>query len=499
MSDNLSQLKQHINRLLAKEKRPLYLELDFALRVVDAHGDGQHFGLPPLAEGVALDDALAILSSADHDSARPLGWAFVELPTGAICHIHALPQKSGWSVALLDAQAEHAARQQRQQAAHDLALLRDERERLIDELDKANRLKGEFIARMSHEFRTPLAAVIGYSDELRELRQNDKEVISHLSAVGRGAHYLLNLVENLLDHASIENNTLSIKPSGCDLHELSDEIELLLRPVARQKQLALAWWFDGNIPSRVWVDGTRLKQILINLVGNAIKFTRSGGVNVEFDWHDNRLDISVEDTGPGIPPADAQVIFQPFNQGGTDRHAKGAGLGLAISQTLIREMGGDIALKCGDSQGARFEFSVDAPAVRNSQGTDTRVLSGLDIVIADDDPDMRELLKLFLSAAGCRVHATHSGTEAMELAKRIKPRFVVLDINLDDGDGSAIAHRLRENGFRGRIVALSGNDSQEQGEQAFRQFDAFWRKPVSRWQLLDGLADLLGEGKASPR
>ncbi|MCB1773270.1 MAG: response regulator [Gammaproteobacteria bacterium] len=492
MSDAIEMIRMHVGRQLATRVRPLYLAVDDDLRLLKTKGNEEAFGMQGLGNGTGLDDRLPFLLTAEHRPGNLLEWSFVELPNGTVCHVHALALEPGWAVALLDASEEHDARQQRQQVAHELLLLRNERERLITELEEANRLKGEFIARMSHEFRTPLASVIGYSDELRELRRNDTEVQHHLAAVGRGARHLLNLVENLLDQASIEVDRLSINASGCDLQELSDDVEQLLRPVARQKQLSLAWWFDGSIPGRVWLDATRLKQVLTNLVGNAIKFTRSGSVNVEFNWSDDRLHVSVEDTGPGIAESDMAHIFEPFHQSKAQAHGKGAGLGLAISRTLIEAMGGEITLQSQEGRGTRFDFSILAKAVGNSRATASSMLLGRDIVLADDDTDMRDLLRLYLSAAGCKVHALKDAADVSTTVRKVQPAVVLLDLDLGDQDGTEIASALRGSGYRGRIVALSGSRTGPIGENSGTDpFDARWSKPISRGELLAGLAELI--------
>lgn len=492
MTDGLQSLSRYVNRVLTEQTRPLLIEVDDDLRLVQARGDGGRYGFGNLEPGIPMDQPLAILATADPADKAPQTWRFVELPGSGVCHIHVLRLPHGWGVALLDASAEHAQQQVRQQSAHELQLLRDERERLISELEQANRLKSEFIARMSHEFRTPLTSVIGYSDQLREIRADDKEAQRHLDAVGRGARYLLNLVENLLDQARIEVDQLSLNPGGCDLHEISDEIEQLLRPVARQKQLSLAWWFDAEIPPRLWLDATRLKQIMINLVGNAIKFTKQGGVSVEFGWRDGRLYVSVADTGPGIPDAEANAIFEPFRQGRDGRLSKGAGLGLAISQTLVRAMGGEIRLSSQKDKGSRFEFSVQASVVKGGRAADTATLDGRTVVLADDDSDLLELLRLYLSSAGLRVETSQDAQGARDAVRRSSPDIVLLDLNLGSDDGAALASRLRADGYRNPIVALSASSPADVADaSAASVFDARLTKPISRARLIEGLAELL--------
>ncbi len=492
MTDGLQSLTRHINHVLARQTRPLLLELDDALRLVQARGDGRRYGLGELRPGDPLEQRLPFLATAGRDRDTPLEWRFVELPDARISHVHVLRLAQGWAVALLDAATEHAEQQARQQAAHDLQLLRDERERLIGELDRANRLKGDFIARMSHEFRTPLTSVIGYSDQLREARAEDKEAVRHLDAIGRGARYLLNLVENLLDQARIEVDQLQLNPGGCDLHEMSDEIEQLLRPLAHHKQLSLAWWFDAEIPPRLWLDATRLKQVMLNLVGNAIKFTQQGGVSVEFGWREGELQISVSDTGPGIPGQELATIFEPFRQGADAGQGKGAGLGLAISQTLVRAMGGEITIATEMGKGSRFEFGIKARAVKGGRAADTRALSGKTVLLADDDADLLELLRLYLSSAGLRVHACTDPGEALQMVKRTRPDAALLDLNLGSADGATLAAQMRAAGFTGPIVLLSASPLEGNAMPvSAAPYDARWLKPISRARLLEGLAELV--------
>ena len=494
MSDDLGLVGKHVNRILAHETRPLFLVVDDDLVLRQWRGRGDRFGFTELAAGRSLHNELALLATLDPRDTTPRAWRFVQLPGAPVCHVHVIRVPGGWGIALLDAGTEHAEQQVRQQTAHELSLLRVERERLIAELEQANALKSNFIARMSHEFRTPLTSVMGYTDQLREIRPEDADVQRHLAAVMRGARHLLNLVENLLDQARIEIDQLRLNPGACELHELSDEVEQLLRPVATQKQLSLAWWFDGTIPPRVWLDATRLKQVLINLVGNAIKFTRQGGVSVEFDWQDGRLQVGVTDTGPGIAPDDAATIFEPFHQVGDIQQAKGAGLGLTISQSLVRAMGGEITLSSGKGEGARFTFEIDAPSVRGGRGGDSpSSLAGRRVLVADDDPDLLELLRLYLNAAGCRTETARDAAGALNAARHTSPDVVLLDLNLGDRKGTEVAGQLREGGFRKPIVILSatapGDDPQTAQEMA--AVDARWSKPITRAQLLEGLAALI--------
>ncbi len=493
MSDPIEQLAQHVNQLLSRQTHPLFLAVDEGLRLVSVRGDPAHFGLPSLEPGDDIGGHLPLLSTLDANSRAPQYWRFVELPGAPVCHVHLIRMPTGWGVALLDASVEHAEQQARQQSAHELLLLRDERERLLAELEQANRLKGEFIARMSHEFRTPLTSVIGYGEQLREQCDTDKMAMHHIGAVIRGGRYLLNLVENLLDQARVEIDQLQLNPGACDLHELSEETEQLLRPLAEQKRLSLAWWFDGEIPPRVWLDATRLQQILVNLVGNAIKFTREGGINVEFTWQQGRLAVAICDSGPGISDNQVATIFEPYQQASSSQRSKGAGLGLTISRALVRAMGGDIEVQSNPGGGSCFRFDIDADRVQPGGAQVADVLAGRKVLIADDDPDLLDLFSLYLRAAGCTVERASDAESTRLTARRFRPDIIILDLNLGDSLGTDVAAELRREGYRQRLALLSAaapaTTATDQGDTTF---DACWHKPIGRAQLLEGVAELLG-------
>ncbi|MCB1788884.1 MAG: response regulator [Gammaproteobacteria bacterium] len=488
MSEQLDRIARHVNRLLARQVRPLFIALDDKFRLHALRGDAEYFGYRHWRVGDPVGDRLPLLATLDPAKATPQVWRFVQLPDMPTCHVHLIALDDAWGVALLDATAEHTEQQQRQQIAHEMLLLRDERERLLTELDRANRLKGEFIARMSHEFRTPLAAVIGYGEQLRDSSE-DERTQQQAGAVLRSGRYLLNLVDNLLGQAQIDNERLHIDAAACDLGAACDEVEQLLRPLAEQKSLSFAWWFDGDIPTRVWLDATRLQQVLLNLVGNAIKFTESGNINVEFDWQEDRLHVSVADSGPGIAEHQQAHIFEPFHQGASAQHGKGAGLGLSISRALVTAMGGELELVSSGANGSRFAFSITAPAVRSGRRGDD-ALSGRKVLLADDDQDLLDLFALYLKAAGCAVHCVSDAAQVRVAARTFKPDAVVVDLNLGDRDGLTLARELRESGYRHGIAVLSASEagSVQRTEPAV---DAYWRKPIGRVQLLDGIAALI--------
>lgn len=492
MSGRLERLERQLGQALVARGQPLFLVLDAGHRLLEWRGDGHHYGLDPLHAGKPLADRLPVLAALDRSDAALQAWEYVALRGMPVCHINVLTLDDGWGVALVDASSEHHAQQQRQQLAHELLLLRAEREQLITRLERANALKSEFIAHMSHEFRTPLTAVLGYSEALREHRPDDAELQQHLAAVERGARHLMNLVENLLDQARVELDRLQLDPAPCDLRTVAEETAQMLAQAAQRKGLQLTIGFQEDVPGRVWLDPTRLRQVLFNLVGNAIKFTEQGRIAVEFAWRANRLLVRVEDTGVGIALDEAEQIFEPYRQGRNARRYKGAGLGLAISRALVRAMGGELRLVPSGAQGACFEFHVSAPPLAAGASARTDPLDGCKVVLADDDPDLLELLRLYLRDAGCVVETVADGCGVLAAVELVAPAAVLLDLRLGESDGAHLAAELRAAGYRGRIAILSASEPIDPDNPPGSQHvDAWWTKPIARAELLRRLAEIL--------
>jgi signal transduction histidine kinase len=361
----MDSLRAYVDELLLQRTRPFLLRLDAARRVAASSGDGAPYGLDKLSTGQSLVDDIPFLLGLEGPIQARQVIEFWETPSGGAAHVHILPMSGGLGLVFLDATEERNRQRRHQQAAHELALLQHQRERLVRELEQseaklaeANRLKGLFIARMSHEFRTPLCSILGYGDLLRENLQDHAAARQDLSAITRGANYLLNLVENLLDQARSDHEKLPLQPRSTTITDLIAELDQMFRPIAEQKHLELRWQRSPQLPERLWIDGLRLRQILINLLGNALKFTRSGSVTVALHWRDERLDVQIADTGPGIPEALQPNLFEPFHQGD---YSKGAGLGLSISRLIARRMGGELRLHQTSPDGTKLVLDIPAP------------------------------------------------------------------------------------------------------------------------------------------
>ena len=473
---------------------PFYLLVNDALELADAQGQAARYGFQDLHRGKDLSERLLFLVGMED---APLGQIttlpILDISDEMFAHVYILRLKNGWGMAFTDARREHAERLRYQQLANELALSQRELARKHAELEHAMQAKSLFIGRMSHEFRTPLSSILGFATLAQEDMGDAGRLHADLQAIKRGANYLLSLVDNLLDQSVLEHDRLHIRPVACDITRLVSELEELFQPTARQKGLSLAWWMSGDMPKRLWLDELRLRQVLVNLIGNAIKFTREGAVSVSLEWANDRLEVAIEDTGSGIPPQDLKRLFQPFSQGpAADRGQQGAGLGLGISRSIVQGMGGELTLDSQPGKGTRASFYVEAPA-RDRKSDEERTLVQRRILLLEDDPDTRELLMIFIKGAGARLSVARDADECEALVDQ-NPELIVVNL-LPEPHHRLLLRRLQQAGFRGPVVAVSAQDDEDLHRKIRRAgYAGLITKPIRRTELVSELATLLEEG-----
>ncbi len=348
------------------------------------------------------------------------------------------------------------------------------------EAEAANAAKSRFLAHMSHELRTPLGALIGYADLLeRDPDHPDRRAWAR--RLRRNSGHLLALLNDLLDLSKIEAGELHLEPAPASPLDLLADVEALMRPLARDKGLELEVELTGRAPDAVEVDALRLRQILINLVSNAIKFTDRGRVRVEARLVEPasgpRLRVAVTDTGIGIPAERLGEVFEPFTQvrePGAPRR-EGTGLGLTISSRLARLLGGTLTVASTPGQGSAFTLEVPvtlatgaaaAPPTgefsRSAWGGQDPDLAGRRLLVVDDHEANRELLRLLLERGGATVVVAPEGEAGLAAARREARAgrpfdLVLMDMQMPGLDGYAATRRLRAEGFRGPIVALTAH------------------------------------------
>ncbi|MEA2536855.1 MAG: hypothetical protein QOF11_1089 [Chloroflexota bacterium] len=365
-------------------------------------------------------------------------------------------------------------------------------------LTRASEAKSRFLASVSHELRTPMNAILGFTDALLggvDGRLNPEQTAS-LGWVQRGGRDLLGLINEILDLSKIEAGRLTIDPQPFDPRELVEAVVAQYRSLAAQKGIRFTW-HDAAGPTEVVLDRQRVSQILVNLFGNALKFTSAGEVDVETGGAaESVFRVAVRDTGPGIPADQHETIFEEFQQG--SREEAGTGLGLAISRRLARVMGGDITLESEPGRGSVFYLTLPldtrAEPVGPQNATSDPDRDGADLLLSvDDDPSVAPLLEKMLAGNGYRIVATTDASTAVSDAQRLRPAAILLDVLMPGRDGRDILRELKSDPQTRDIpvIVLSVVDSADLPDLA----DGYLTKPVRQ----DRLLRLLKEHARVPR
>ncbi|MGY3925657.1 aerobic respiration two-component sensor histidine kinase ArcB [Aeromonas simiae] len=386
-----------------------------------------------------------------------------------------------------------------------------ERKQYQDKIEKASRDKTTFISTISHELRTPLNGIVGLSrilldTPLDETRQQQLKTI-HLSAVTLG-----NIFNDIIDLDKLDRRRLEIAPAQIELPALLDELEMLSRIQAEQKGLYLHFDRDGEIPQFVLADGTRLRQVLWNLVGNAVKFTESGGVTIrclthlDEDKHHLALHFEVEDTGVGIARSEQEKIFALYYQvQGQQQQAIGTGIGLAVSRQLVQAMGGTLTVDSDLGEGACFTVELEVELAEAPSGREAElVVPPLDILLVEDVELNVTVACALLAKFGHRVEVARNGAEALIRANPDDFDLILLDIQLPDMTGFDIAERLlaRYGDSLPPMVALTANLVTDRHTYLARGMADVIRKPLRSAAVRDVLGRLFGgiegEDEAAP-
>ena len=358
--------------------------------------------------------------------------------------------------------------------------------------------KSQFLANMSHEIRTPLTAVLGFTNLLREMKL-PKAAEGYVSRIAGAGNALLAIVNDILDFSKLEAGKFEIRAKPIDLVGVCEETLQLFSTQAAAKSLSLAFDADPSLPKAAMMDGDRLRQMLINLIGNAVKFTDEGGVTLtvapatKAGW----VRLEVADTGPGLDEEAQALLFQRFTQidGSMTRKHGGTGLGLAISRGIAEAMGGEIGVSSRPGEGATFFVELPAapaelPAELSGEEDLVVPIDGVRVFVVDDNPVNRELSRRILEAVGAQVDEAGDGAEAVERLALLPVDVVLMDLRMPGVDGRAALRMLREADGPNRHVPVLAftADADLEGEGDLAGFDGLVRKPIQPLDMYAAIA-----------
>lgn len=374
-----------------------------------------------------------------------------------------------------------------------------------EEADKANELKSQFLANMSHEIRTPMNAVIGFTEILKD-RVSDSLDKQYVESIKTGANSLLDIINDILDISKIEAGKMEIQKTLVNPYVLCDDILSIFKFKVKDKNIDLVLDIDSSISTSLILDEVRTRQILLNLIGNAIKFTDEGYVKLKVTQKVKESDLSlitlifeVEDSGVGISKENLEYVFESFaQQTGQDvKKFGGTGLGLSISKKLSNMMDGDISVKSELDKGSVFTFvlndvSLGAISLENdmsSSNIDAGVFEPCEILIADDIPINRELVKgFFIDNKDVKFTEVSNGEDAILKAMTKKFDLIIMDIKMEEIDGLEASKRIKKQNKDIPIVILTASVHKKDTKEYMKYYDSFLTKPILKSVLFDELA-----------
>ena len=503
-----------LNHYVFNKLRLAYVHIDHGLVVREMSNNWVDYGFEAFDLGDDVSSTIDFFVGLD--TKQRLSLPIVETPSGQAVTVTMIPMEEGMTVTVLDASPQMRYRSRLQQAANENELLVNKQRQLMTmlqqasseleyknkQLKDANRLQTGFLSGVSHEFRTPLASIIGYTDRVEKnldellfsenlkLNEGNINVLTrnkeHVRAANRSSRHLLSLVENLLDHGKIDSSEIMLRPQAIDLKQIFEDVAVLMQPLCEAKKINLSIKVDENRPEVVFIDDSRLRQCLINLIGNAVKFTDDGGVSVLGTWKEDQLFVTIDDTGLGISEEDLAKIKLPFWQA-EDTGKSGTGLGLTITEKIIDLMGGRLIINSTLDEGTQVKFDLLAPEIDvvEQQRIETQLSKPLKVLLAEDDFDIADLVVMMLIESGVDVTHVPNGADALEVLQEGCYDLVLMDLNMPVMSGYEAIAQLRDQKNKIPVVVMSASRLDDKSHPIEElDCDAYLVKPVTVEDIL---------------
>lgn len=390
-----------------------------------------------------------------------------------------------------------------------------ELEKKTREAQAASKAKSQFLANMSHEIRTPMNAILGYTEQLRKQHHNlgaeEREFVDTINTSGQ---HLLRLINDILDLSKIESGRMEVQPVECSPHQIIAQVISIMRVPALEKGLSLDYNWVGPVPERVHTDAEKLRQVLINMIGNAIKFTEQGGIRilVRLNRPAALLEMEIIDTGIGIPRDQLSRIFKPFTQAdySMTRKYSGTGLGLTISRRIAELLGGALTVESDVGAGSIFKLTIDTgsldgvpllssppavdivPTLESDSGRSSPVLPPLRVLLVEDGDTNRRLIHLMLCRHGCEVVNAENGQVGVQIALRQDFDVILMDMQMPVKDGYSATSELRTFGLSTPIIALTAHAMAGDEDRCVKAgCTGYLMKPTSELRLMQKIAEVV--------